>query len=121
MAAAARSEELKIRILLGDLIAFGPGKADLLEAIQATGSISAAGRTLGMGYRRAWALVDTMNRCFRRPLVEAAPGGARGGGAQVTELGTEVLAAYRRLLEKALDAARSELDWLREQAAKIQD
>lgn len=119
--AAARSEELKIRILLGDLIAFGPGKADLLEAIQATGSISAAGRTLGMGYRRAWALVDTMNRCFRRPLVEAAPGGARGGGAQVTALGMEVLAAYRRLLEHALRAARPELDWLRQQAAKTQD
>ena len=116
--AAARTEELKIRILLGDLIAFGPGKADLLEAIQATGSISAAGRTLGMGYRRAWALVDTMNRCFLRPLVEAAPGGARGGGAQVTELGVEVLAAYRRLLAKALEAARPQLDWLRKQAVR---
>lgn len=119
--AAAHTQELKIRILLGDLIAFGPGKADLLEAILATGSISAAGRTLGMGYRRAWALVDTMNRCFRRPLVEAAPGGARGGGARVTPLGLEVLAAYRRLLAQALEAARPELDWLRGQVAKIEE
>ncbi len=116
--AAARSEELKIRILLGDLIAFGPGKADLLEAIQATGSISAAGRALGMGYRRAWALVDTMNRCFRQPLVEAAPGGARGGGAQVTPFGREVLAAYRQLLANALEAARPQLDWLCKQAVR---
>ncbi len=109
---------LKIRILLGDLIAFGPGKAELLEAIRDTGSISAAGRTLGMGYRRAWALVDTMNQCFRRPLVEAAPGGARGGGARVTPLGLEVLATYRRLVEKAEAAAAGELAWLRARAAK---
>jgi molybdate transport system regulatory protein len=121
MAGATRSSGIKIRILLGDLIAFGPGKAELLEAIQATGSISAAGRRMGMGYRRAWALVDTMNRCFKQPLVEAAPGGARGGGAQVTAFGLQVLAAYRRLLEKALRAARPELDWLREQAAESQD
>lgn len=109
---------LKIRILLEDLIAFGPGKAELLEAIHASGSISAAGRALGMGYRRAWALVDTMNRCFRRPLVEAAPGGARGGGARVTPFGLEVLVVYRRLVDRAESAAAAELAWLRKQAAK---
>jgi molybdate transport system regulatory protein len=118
MAAGKRTEGLKVRILLGDLIAFGPGKADLLEAIHASGSISAAGRTLGMGYRRAWALVDTMNQCFRKPLVEAAPGGARGGGARVTEFGLEVLGTYRRLLAKAERAADPELAWLRRNAAK---
>lgn len=111
------TEGLKIRILVGDLIAFGPGKADLLEAIHAAGSISAAGRCLGMDYRRAWALVDTMNRCFREPLVEAAPGGRKGGGARVTPFGLEVLAAYRRLLRKAEKAAAPELHWLRAQAA----
>lgn len=118
MASGTRASGLKIRILLGDLIAFGPGKADLLEAIIASGSISAAGRTLGMGYRRAWALVDTMNQCFQSPLVEAAPGGARGGGAQVTPLGLEVLKVYRELVAKAEAAASTELAWLRKRVAK---
>ena len=118
MAAGTHVREMKVRILLGDLIAFGPGKADLLDAIHASGSISAAGRTLGMGYRRAWALVDTMNQCFRSPLVEAAPGGARGGGARVTPLGLEVLKVYRELVAKAEAAAAGELAWLRGRVAK---
>jgi len=85
------------RLLLGDEIAFGPGKADLLESIVACGSISAAGKQLGMSYRRAWVLVDTMNRCFKEPLVETVKGGSQGGGAQLTPLGLEVLGAYREL------------------------
>lgn len=121
MADPAHDGQMRLRILLGDLIAFGPGKADLLEAIQASGSISAAGRALGMGYRRAWALVDTMNQCFRSPLVEAAPGGARGGGARVTPFGLEVLAVYRRLVVNAESAAAQDLAWLRKQAAKHRD
>lgn len=121
MAGATRSGGLKIRILLEDLIAFGPGKADLLEAIHASGSISAAGRTLGMGYRRAWALVATMNQCFRKPLVEAAPGGAKGGGARVTPFGLEVLEVYRRLQAKAGAAAAGELAWLNKHAARPAD
>ena len=71
---------VRIGIPLGDSYAMGPGKADLLDAIHATGSISAAGRKLGMSYRRAWLLVDEMNRCFRAPLVEARLGGSGGGG-----------------------------------------
>lgn len=118
MAGGTQAGAMKLRILLGDLIAFGPGKADLLEAIHASGSISAAGRTLGMGYRRAWALVDTMNQCFRRPLVEAAPGGAKGGGARVTPFGLELLQVYRRLVEKAEGATTEEMAWLRKRAAK---
>lgn len=114
----AGGERLRLRVLLGDLIAFGPGKADLLDAIRATGSISAAGRSLGMGYRRAWALVDTMNRCFKEPLVAAAPGGARGGGAEVTPFGLEVLARYRRMLKKAEAAAGEDLEWLAERAGE---
>lgn len=114
----AEAPTLKLRLLLGDLIAMGPGKADLLDAIGKTGSISAAGRELGIGYRRAWALVDAMNQCFRKPLVEAAPGGSRGGGAQVTALGKEVLRAYRRIVESAETAAAPELAWLRKQAVK---
>ena len=65
----------------------GPGKADLLDAIRQTGSISASAKLMKMSYRRAWELVDVMNRCFDLPLVQTSPGGAHGGGAQLTELG----------------------------------
>jgi molybdate transport system regulatory protein len=75
----------------------GPGKADLLEAIQNTGSISAAARLMRMSYRRAWILVDTMNSAFRSPLVRTSKGGAEGGGASLTRLGRTVLTRYRRL------------------------
>ena len=87
----------RLRILLGRDIAIGPGKADLLEGIRDTGSISAAGRRLGMSYKRAWLLVETMNRCFSRPMVEALKGGKAGGGARLTPLGEDVLARYRRM------------------------
>lgn len=89
--------KLKLQILCGDAIAMGPGKADLLEAIAAEGSISGAGRKLGMSYRRAWQLVDLMNRCWSAPLVETSPGSARGGGAWLTADGKDVLATYRTL------------------------
>ena len=75
----------------------GPGKADLLEAIGQHGSISAAGRALDMSYRRAWLLVDAMNRCWNEPLVATSPGSAHSGGARLTPLGEEVLAGYRAL------------------------
>ena len=74
--------EPRIRILLGSSIAIGPGKAALLAAIGDTGSIAAAGRRMGMSYRRAWVLTKTMNACFREPLIEAAKGGIGGGGAR---------------------------------------
>jgi molybdate transport system regulatory protein len=89
--------KLKVQLYCGDEIAMGPGKADLLEAIAREGSISAAGRALGMSYRRAWLLVDTMNRCFRRPLVAAHPGGGKDAGARVTTAGEAALSAYRAL------------------------
>ena len=94
------SLKVKLQLLSGDTLAFGPGKADLLEAIAATGSISAAGRKLGMSYRRCWLLVDGMNRCFRDRLVETAPGGG-GRGAWLSEAGEHVLAAYRALERKS--------------------
>ena len=97
---------VRIAIPLGDSYAMGPGKADLLEAIQAAGSISGAGRNLGMSYRRAWLLVDEMNRCFRTPLVEARLGGSGGGGARVTDLGLEVLKRYRALQIQVWDSIR---------------
>lgn len=91
--------KIQARLLLEDEIAFGPGKADLLDAIAATGSISAAGKHLGMSYRRAWLLVDAMNRCFAQPLVETATGGNQGGGTRVTDFGNQVLQTYRQLQE----------------------
>jgi molybdate transport system regulatory protein len=91
----------RLRILLGAAIAIGPGKADLLDAIDRCGSISAAARELGMSYRRAWQLADVMNRSFRERLVEAGTGGKRGGGAVLTPFGREVLARYRAMEEKA--------------------
>ena len=97
MATAPTHLKLKLQILCGDAIAMGPGKADLLDAIAAEGSISGAGRRLGMSYRRAWQLVDLMNRCWSAPLVETSPGSARGGGARLTAEGIAVLAAYRAL------------------------
>ena len=100
---------IRIRIPFGDDYAIGPGKADLLEAIQRTGSISAAGRELKMSYRRAWLLVDTMNRCFQQPLVETATGGASGGGAQVTELGRDVLRRFRTIEKKAAESIGEDL------------
>jgi molybdate transport system regulatory protein len=101
--------KLKAQLLCGEELAMGPGKADLLEAIQAEGSISGAGRRLGMSYRRAWLLVDVMNRCWSAPLVEASPGGGEQRGARVTPLGVEVLAAYRALEATLAGAAEAPL------------
>ena len=75
----------------------GPGKADLLDAIVRAGSISGAARLMGMSYRRAWMLVDTMNRCFVSPLVETHPGGGQSAGACLTQAGIAALADYRTL------------------------
>jgi molybdate transport system regulatory protein len=99
----------QIRILLRKAIAMGPGKAELLRAIEETGSISAAARTLGMSYRRAWLLVDTMNQCFKSPVVETLTGGQKGGGARVSELGQEVLRRYLEMEAKAAASVQKEL------------
>jgi molybdate transport system regulatory protein len=88
---------IRVRVLADSTVAIGPGKADLLDAIAATGSISAAARQMRMSYRRAWILVDTMNTCFRKPLVDTSKGGAEGGGARLTPMGEKVLARYRAL------------------------
>jgi len=97
--------QFRLRIVKGEDIAVGPGKIDLLEQIRDTGSITAAARALGMSYRRAWLLVDTMNRCFRRPVVEAAAGGERGGGTHLTALGEAVLRHYRAAEREAARSA----------------
>ncbi len=92
---------IRIRIAVGDNIAIGQGKADILAAVGRTGSISGAARELAMSYRKAWLLVDEMNQCFRSPVVVATKGGLRGGGAQVTALGEEALARFREIQAKA--------------------
>ncbi len=97
--------KLKLQLYCGEEIAMGPGKADLLEAIAREGSISAAGRAMGMSYRRAWLLVDTMNRCFRAPLVATRPGGGRTAGARLTAEGEAALAAYRALSARVAQGA----------------
>jgi molybdate transport system regulatory protein len=84
--------------------AIGPGKIKLLELIEALGSISAAGRRMGMSYRRAWLLVDALNRCFSEPLVASHAGGAHGGGAVLTPSGCAVVRHYRAV-EAAAQAA----------------
>ncbi len=110
----------RIRLMQGDEIALGPGKADLLKAIHEHGSISAAARRMGMSYRRAWLLVDTMNRCFREPLVLSAAGGSQGGGASLTPHGEEVLSYYEKMqadVSRVTDSYEARLSgWLRDVA-----
>lgn len=93
---------LTLRLTFGDRAMLGPGKAELLTRIRDTGSISAAGREMGMSYKRAWSLVEEMNAAWRDPLVISARGGAGGGGAQLTATGATVLALYRAVETAAL-------------------
>lgn len=88
---------LRIRIVQGDELLLGPGRADLLDYIRETGSIAAAGRRMGMSYKRAWQLAESLNATFHAPLILAAKGGVAGGGARLTPLGIRVLEAYRAL------------------------
>ena len=92
---------LKIRLRHGDLFAMGPGKADLLEAIQETASIAAAGRKLGLSYWKTRHLLEEMNQCFRSPVVATSKGGEKGGGSQVTEVGLAALAQFRAMEDEA--------------------
>jgi molybdate transport system regulatory protein len=104
--------DLKLRLRRDADVAMGPGKADLLDAIAQTGSISAAARSMHMSYRRAWLLVDVMNRSFREPLVRSAAGGVQGGGASLTDAGLQVLAQFRAMESAARAAAATHLDAL---------
>jgi molybdate transport system regulatory protein len=113
MAVAKRKREsaslLRLRLALGNGRAFGPGKADLLEGIAAQGSIAAAGRALGMSYKRAWQLVEDVNQSFSSPLVSASKGGEKGGGAALTDAGRRVLDLYRGIEKTSRRAAAKEL------------
>ena len=107
--ARAPSVQPRLRILRGSDIALGPGKAELLWLIGQTGSINQAARRMGMSYMRAWSLVQTMNRCFKEPLVLATHGGEGGGGAKLTQTGRAAVACYRKMERACLRATAA--DW----------
>lgn len=98
-----------LRLQIKHGVAIGPGKAALLEQIAASGSISQAAATLGLSYRTAWQMADSLNKDFSGPLLASSKGGTSGGGAALTPLGEEVLSRYRRMEQKALAAIAEEL------------
>ena len=100
---------MRLRISVAGVVAIGPGKVALLEAVQAHGSITAAARSLEMSYRRAWLLLDELNRSLRQPAIVTAQGGSRGGGAALTPTGRAVIENYRAAERKALAAGRPQL------------
>ncbi len=103
---------LRIRIVFGEAEMMGPGKAELLERIARCGSIAAAGREMGMSYKRAWQLIGTLNAMFRDPLVASTRGGPGGGGAVLTAAGRHVLSLYRAVETEAADAGAARLEAL---------
>jgi molybdate transport system regulatory protein len=105
---ANRTEGLRLRLVLKPGIALGPGKADLLEAIAETGSLSAAAKRFAMSYKRGWSLVQELNDAFANPLVETEKGGSGGGGgATLTPLGKRILYRYREMEAEAGKAVAS--------------
>ncbi len=100
---------LSLRINLDPQGRIGPGKIELLEQIAALGSIAAAGRAMGMSYRRAWELVEEIDGLFGAPVVDRQTGGKRGGGAQLTRLGLSLVARFRAVERAAAEAAKSHL------------
>jgi molybdate transport system regulatory protein len=105
----ARYRGLTLRVMGPGGPAMGPGKAELVERIAQSGSISAAARAMGMSYRRAWQLVESLNRAYREPVVRTAIGGQRGGGAQVTAYGRRLVSRFRAMEDKASRAIAGEL------------
>jgi molybdate transport system regulatory protein len=112
---------LRIRIVFGEDAMLGPGKAELLERIKDCGSIAAAGRSMSMSYKRAWMLVEEMNNAFRDPLVESTRGGAKGGGARLTDAGLEVLINYRKLEDIMAEAGAARIGLIRSMLRDIPD
>jgi molybdate transport system regulatory protein len=103
---------LTLRLDFGPGRAIGHGKIRLLEAVRDHGSISAAGRSMGMSYRRAWLLVDALNKLFETPVVGTKHGGQAGGGAELTPFGRQVVQQYRTIEVKAYEAVAGELSAL---------
>src|SRR3954465_4108263 len=112
MKANELAEMVRLRVRLASGVDLGPGKADLLEGILETGSISAAGRRMRMSYKRAWQLVDELNRLFDAPLVAASTGGSGGGGASLTRRGRDVLERYRRMHAACVAAIEGDVKFL---------
>jgi len=98
----------RLRVVLRPDVALGPGKAALLQGIQETGSIAAAGRRMKMSYKRAWSLIESLNRDFGVPLVSTSKGGKAFGGAALTETGARVLALYRSMEQRARDSTEDD-------------
>lgn len=121
MSADPDQPSFRIRVAFGARGHMGPGKAELLEGIIRTGSIAAAGREMGMSYKRAWQLVEAMNAMFCAPLVQSSRGGAKGGGAVVTEAGSTVLAAYRAIEDEASRAGAAHVDVLKGMLSDMSD
>jgi molybdate transport system regulatory protein len=112
-AATARPElRMRMRVTLGEMNAIGPGKVALLEAVDEHRSISAAAKSLGMSYRRAWVLIDELNRSLKSPAVTTAAGGANGGGTMLTEVGHRLVQLYRGIEEQAEQTCRAEISQL---------
>ena len=109
----AGETRLSLRVDFPEIGRLGPGKVKLLELIGETGSISAAGRAMGMSYRRAWQLVDELNRTFKSGVVATQQGGMKGGGAALTQTGHDVVRAYRGIEAKARTAAAAQIEALR--------
>jgi molybdate transport system regulatory protein len=109
---------LTLRVEFDPDRAIGPGKARLLELVREMGSISGAGRAMGMSYRRAWLLIDNLNRCFRKPLVATQLGGRSGGGAALTPLGVAVVEHYRAMEVEAEAAVATRLRALQAKLAR---
>ncbi len=103
---------LTLRVDLQAGRSIGPGKMRLLEAVEETGSISSAGRSLGMSYRRAWMLIDDLNTSFRRKVVTTTLGGTHGGGASLTPFGRELLKRYRAIETSAAKASKAHIAFL---------
>ena len=110
--------ELRITIVFPSGARIGPGKAALLQSIKDTGSISAAARDMGMSYKRAWVLLESINQAFKKPVVRAATGGAGGGGAMLTTFGMDLLERYRRIQRQASSTVETDLKALARQARR---
>jgi molybdate transport system regulatory protein len=106
--------EVSLKLRLSDDEAIGPGKIRLLELLNETGSISAAGRAMDMSYRRAWLLIDELNRTFREPVAVSRMGGRDGGGAALTPFGTDLVRHYRAIESRILTSSQSHLNAIAE-------
>lgn len=112
---------LSVRIDLDPDGRIGPGKIELLEQIAAFGSIAAAGRAMGMSYRRAWELVEDVNAIFGKPVVERQTGGKQGGGARLTTLGLALISRYRAIEKATVEVARGHLAALQAEVERAGD